>query len=215
MGVSVGASAMYVVVSLVPSRSLPKEEQVRKALFIGRVRQWAELDELMDRFNVKTCLISPQPEPHLVKEWVEGKHGGPVYQIVYTSDGLSDARWDQEDGRVSIDRTFALNAAYEEIRTGKWWVPQAASTIESGEFYAQMKAPTRIRDMASGELRYQWVEPGRQDHFRHAHVFDHIAATRALSEVEAACVSGDEPTDLLADYSEYGITNWRKRIWWC
>jgi hypothetical protein len=205
MGVSVGPSAMYVVVSLVPSRKLPKEEQVRKALFIGRVKQWADLDELMDKFNVKTCLISPQPEPHLVRQWVELSHNGPVYQIVYTSDGMSAAQWDKEAKRVSIDRTFALNAAYEEIKAGKWWVPTSAPTIESGEFYAQMKAPTRIRDMASGELKYQWVESGCQDHFRHAHVFDHIAATKALAVVEAVCVSLDDTSGLLANYGNLGL----------
>jgi hypothetical protein len=213
IGVSVGSSAMYVVVSLVAGKGLPRDNQVRKALFIGRVKQWAELDGLMDQFKVKICLIAPQPGPHLVKQWVDGPHSGAVYQITYTNDGLSDARWDLEAKRVTIDRTFALNAAYEEIRAGRWWVPQSAPTIESGEFYAQMKAPTRIRDAASGEMRYQWVESGRQDHFRHSHVFDHVAAVQAANVVEAVCVSSDGPIELVADYSETFSAKRRRVIW--
>jgi hypothetical protein len=69
-----------------------------------------------------------------------------------------------------------------------------------------MKAPTRIRDMASGELRYRWIESGRQDHFRHAHVYDHIAAIKALAQVEAVCVSLDNTSGLFAEYG-----NWAER----
>ena len=201
MGVSVGTAGMYVVVSLVPDRNLPKAEQIRRALFIGRVKEWAELDDLIAKFNVKTCVISPQPEPHLVKEWVDGHEYDPIYQIIYTNDGLSDARWDKAAHVVTIDRTMALNSAYEEIQAAKWWIPSSAAEIENGEFYAQMKAPTRIRDMASGEIRYQWVESGRQDHFRHAHAFDHLAAVKALTEVEPACVTINDSGDYRADYS--------------
>ena len=42
-------------------------------------------------------------------------------------------------------------------------------------FYAQMKATTRVRDLTSGELRYQWTDNGALAHYRHAQAFDHIA----------------------------------------
>jgi hypothetical protein len=38
-----------------------------------------------------------------------------------------------------------------------------------------MKAPKRERDLSTGQLRYRWSEAGALDHFRHAHVFDHLA----------------------------------------
>ena len=49
------------------------------------------------------------------------------------------------------------------------------SDFDRGELYAQLKAPTHVRDMTSGELRYRWTETGTLDHYRHAHVFDHLA----------------------------------------
>jgi hypothetical protein len=48
-------------------------------------------------------------------------------------------------------------------------------SVERRELAAQMKAPTRVRDLASGELRYRWSETGALDHYRHAHAFDHLA----------------------------------------
>ena len=104
-----------------------------------------------------------------------------------------------------MDRTFALNAAYEEIKAGRWWLPPDARAIDGGELYAQLKAPTRIRDLASGELRYKWTETGPLDHYRHAHAYDFLAAAHAIAHPPAFCMgmaAGElESYKLLADYS--------------
>jgi hypothetical protein len=47
--------------------------------------------------------------------------------------------------------------------------------LDCGDLYAQLKAPTRVRDLTTGELRYRWTETGALDHYRHAHAFDHLA----------------------------------------
>ena len=36
----------------------------------------------------------------------------------YTNDGMRQPRWDDEAMIVTVERTFALNSAYEEIRAG-------------------------------------------------------------------------------------------------
>ncbi|MCK5618079.1 MAG: hypothetical protein KAJ17_01705 [Candidatus Krumholzibacteria bacterium] len=97
------------------------------------------------------------------------------YKVHYVGDGLRQPRWDDEAMVVTVDRTFALNSAYEEIRAGDWWLPPGAREIDGGEFCAQLKAPTRVRDMTTGELRYVWQETSGLDHYRHAHAYDHLA----------------------------------------
>ena len=67
-----------------------------------------------------------------------------------------------------------LKAAYEEIREKRWHLPRDAGCIDGGEFYAQLKAPSRVRDISTGELRYRWTETGALDHYRYAHAFDHL-----------------------------------------
>lgn len=56
--------------------------------------------------------------------------------------------------------------------------PLLSSALEtdSGDFYAQMKAPKRERDLSTGALRYRWSETGALDLYRHAHAFDHLAS---------------------------------------
>jgi len=51
-----------------------------------------------------------------------------------------------------------------------------AAEIDDGEFYAQMKAPKRERDLSTGALRYRWSETGALDLYRHAHAFDWLAS---------------------------------------
>ncbi|MBA4387663.1 MAG: hypothetical protein C0404_06755 [Verrucomicrobia bacterium] len=170
MGVSVGSSDFYVVVS---ARHDEKSD-VRKAMFIGRVGTFDELDELRDRFHVMRTLIAPQADPHRVYEWA--RKGGGVYRVVYLNDGLTKPTWDYQERLVTVDRTYALDAAYDDIESGRWWLMPGAGEIDDGELYAQMKAPKRERDLATGQLRYRWSDTGALDHYRHAHAFDFLGS---------------------------------------
>lgn len=68
------------------------------------------------------------------------------------------------DQHITVDRTHA-EAAYDDIE----------SAGGDGEFYAQMKAPKRERDLSTGQLRYRWTETGALEHYRHAQAFDSLA----------------------------------------
>jgi hypothetical protein len=172
MGVSVGSSGFYVVISTISDDDRPR--RVRKALHIGRVKTFADLDDLMAKYAVLGCVISMQPEPHLVQQWKKQPHGPIVYSVQLLGDGLSRPDWAKTGREVTVDRTFILNSAYEEIREQRWHLPRDAACIDGGEFYAQLKAPSRVRDLSTGELRYRWTETGALDHYRYAHAFDHL-----------------------------------------
>jgi len=211
MGVSAGTSGFYVVISQVPDYDGGKNLEPRRAMFIGKVSDWADLDELIAKYQVRNCLISPQPEPHLVQKWAQSAGYRVVQLVIYQNDGISGPNWDKEVSRVTVDRTYALNSAYEEIRSRLWWIPPGARDADNGDFYAQMKAPTRIRDSVDGQIRYRWVESGPLEHYRHAHAFDHIGAEIARQNPPAACsgLLGDERESmkLLGDYER----NWYDR----
>jgi hypothetical protein len=179
MGVSVGSPDFYVVISALKERN----EDVRKAMFIGRVSSFDELDVLRDKFQVMRCVIDPQAEPHRVYEWSRRWGYGSVYRLVYVNDGISKPTWDSDQHIVTVDRTYALDAAYDDIQSGRWWLMPGAAEIDDGEFYAEMKAPKRERDLSTGQLRYRWSETGALEHFRHAHAFDHLASPVAIPEV--------------------------------
>lgn len=179
MGVSVGSPDFYVVISALREAGSP----VRRAMFVGRVSGFDELDALREKFSVMRCVIDAQAEPHRVDNWSRRSGHGGVYRAVYLNDGISRPAWDYEQRLVSVDRTYALDAAYEDIEAGRWWLMHGAAEIDDGEFFAQMKAPKRERDLSTGQLRYRWSESGALEHFRHAHAFDHLASFFVVSEV--------------------------------
>ncbi len=215
MGVSMGTAGFYVVISLVSEYDEGQSQAPRRAMFIGRVKDWSDLDALIKKYKVRCCLIPPHTEPHLVQKWAKTAGYQMVQQVIYLNDGVSESHWDADQQRVTVDRTFALNAAYEEIKSGLWWIPANASSIDNGNFYAQMKAPTRVRDMADGTLRYRWIETGPLEHYRHAQVFDYLGVEIArcntpgigigvLGEWRDGCLQGDYD-DVLPSVGDFGF----------
>ena len=207
MGISMGTSCFYVIVSIVPVYDHGQNAEPRHAMFIGKVRDWKDLDALITKYRVRTCLISPHPEPHLVQKWSQSAGYHVVQLVIYTNDGISAPVWDENAGRVTVDRTYALNSAYEEIKAQQWWIPADAREVDGGDFYSQMRTPTRVRDATTGEVRYHWIESGPLEHYRHAHAFDHLAATIARQSPRAACCASDEEDGewtLLANYDSVG-----------
>lgn len=110
----------------------------------------------MRRYRVLGCVISTQPEPHLVQQWKKQQHGGLVYGVHLLGNGLIHPEWSKTGREISVDHTFVLNSAYEEIREQRWHLPRDAGCIDGGESYAQLKAPNRVRDLSNGDSRYRW-----------------------------------------------------------
>ena len=71
------------------------------------------------------------------------------------------------------------SGGFFRLRDRPRWLPPLAP----GQFYAEMKAPKRERDLSTGQLRYKWSETGALEHFRHAHAFDHLASPVASPEM--------------------------------
>jgi len=136
MGISVGSPDFYVVLSALRE----EDDGVRKAMFVGRVSSFEDLDALKERFHVLRCAIDPQADPHRVAEWSRYSNHGAVYRVVYLNDGISRPQWDFKQRLLTVDRTLLLDAAYDEIERGRWWLMPGAAEIDDGEFCAQMKA---------------------------------------------------------------------------
>jgi phage terminase large subunit GpA len=149
---------------------------VRRAVFVGRVQTIAELDVLLDRYDVQCCVVDAQPEARLVHEWQERHERGRIWRCVYSDDDLHDLRKDAVEGVVRAARTPSLDAATGDIRDGRNRLPRNARTIDGGDYIAQMIAPVRrLLTDARGNKRYSWSKPAA-DHYRHADNYDRIAS---------------------------------------
>ena len=83
-------ACFYVVISTLPD--IRHGDTHRKAVFIGRVATFEELDDLLKTHCVERCVISAQPEPHLVQHWAREWRYAYVFKLVYTNDGYTKPR---------------------------------------------------------------------------------------------------------------------------
>ena len=73
---------------------------------------------------------------------------------------------------VTVDRTAVMDATWSDLRDGRLELPEDASNVLG--FDDQMCAPVRTLEMTKSGERYVWTKP-RDDHFRHADVYERIA----------------------------------------
>ena len=187
MGVDVG-EWMHVRISDHP------EPGVRRAAFIGRVRTPEELDALMERYDVRCCVVDAQPEAHLVRKWQKSHSPGRIWRCLYTDDDVREPRKDAAQGIVRVARTPALDDATEDILAARNWLPRNAQTLDDGNYAKQMLAPTRqLTEGSGGNPRYIWTKSAA-DHHRHADNYDKIASRLAPPTPAASAVTAGSRT---------------------
>jgi len=176
MGVDVG-SLLHVNISTIDET--PDGEVCRTARFVGAVRTFAEVHDLIRRYHVDCCVIDAMPETRKAQElrddvmregtcevWLCRFHPTPrVGRQVY---GL---KLNHKDRVVTVDRTQVFDATFEDIKEGRRVFP---SDVFSALGWAQqMRAAVRVLNEERG--RIIWTEGNSPDHYRLCGIYDRIA----------------------------------------
>lgn len=97
--------------------------QVKRALWIGTVDSFEELNEKMERFDVRMCGIDHLPEHRLARAFAE-RYAGRVYLINFkTQKGGDVLLVDDEQRRAAVGRTEMIDATVERIRSQRNLLP--------------------------------------------------------------------------------------------
>lgn len=178
MGVDVGKRFHYRISSTGPDGA----RYVRK---MGAVKSWSDLDALMERYQVRQCVIDAMPELHACDAWARQWRGrvlrafypnGLEGQLFRKTDAEQDEAGQPIPGteRVQINRTMAMDTVLARIAGAEERWPGAA-TLDP-EVIAHLTAPTRVTTKDDyGQERASWVHSA-PDHLFHACVYDLIAA---------------------------------------
>lgn len=165
LGVDVGPNWLHAVVA----------EQAGDALrivWVGRLVGWAGLDDLWQRFRVRSFVIDALPETHLARSAV--RRHGQGWLCYYQASG--PGRIDVAARTVHVPRTETLDAMFARWRCGRVLAP-ADLPAEFGE---HLRAPARVlRFAADGQPRAVYQEAGAPDHFAHALNYCEIALALA------------------------------------
>ncbi|MFZ5559275.1 MAG: phage terminase large subunit family protein [Patescibacteria group bacterium] len=168
MGVDVG-SVLHIVISDYPEGF----EKPRRKVFVGTVPDFNDLDLLIKRFEVKTCVIDGSYDGRRAKIFRD-KFKDIVWLCEYhRSNVLDDLRVNEEEKIIKIDRTQSLDQMVADIFDKQDLFPKNASSLDDGDFYKQLCVPTRILELESNPPRHLWTKG--VDHYFHANNYDRIA----------------------------------------
>jgi hypothetical protein len=175
MGVDVGGR-LHVVVE-VPSPDFPDK---RRTIFIGTVPEFSDLDGLMRRFDVRTCVVDAQPEGHAARAFAD-RFPGRVWLCHYPDPARWPHKqpvvWHDAQREVSAHRTLTLDALYASIRERRQELPREVLAIP--EFAEQLRAPVRMLETdATGQSIARYAEGSKADHYAMAANYCRIAAMR-------------------------------------
>jgi hypothetical protein len=152
-----------------------------RALWLGTVPSFEELDRLMTRYQVGVCVIDAEPEGHEAAKFAS-RFPGRVFRCFYPN--MSQWRhaepvvWQPEEGVVLAHRTRALDTTFDRFYQRLEQLPQDAVHIPG--LFAHLKAPIRILTTdAAGRPVAKYEEGSAADHYAHAAAYAELARVRA------------------------------------
>lgn len=167
MGVDVGSSLDVVIDELEAGQS--------RTVYMGRHKEFAELDQLMNDFHVRACVIDAYPEERLAKEFQQ-RWGRTVWRAAYINNPTAPREWDwNEDTQVvKLPRTEFLSQSATELLTVHV-LPRFDGSPAWEAFIRHHENSQKVPVFNDSETaqqsrmidRYEWIDRG-PDHFFHA-----------------------------------------------
>ncbi len=140
---------------------------------------WTEMSRAMVNYNVAQCGIDIAPETTKAKEFARD-HSGKVTLIRYNPSPTATGQSVKEEDGVSVltvARTEVIDTAFARILNGEEEVPVNAPA----DWFAHMKAQTRIV-VRDGRREYaKWDDQGKPDHYAHAFVYSELVRDEATA----------------------------------
>lgn len=179
MGVDVGTVLNVVIDVLRVRREGDQDVLERRCVHVGGYLRFEDLDDLITRFHVGTCVVDAAPEMRMAQGLRDRWLGGACdvwlcrfFSVPRVGRERFGLRQDWTSHVVEVDRTQLLDAAFDDLRYRRRAYPTDAMTVFG--WSDQMRAPKRVIDAERG--RIAWTEGSQPDHYRLADSYALVAA---------------------------------------
>jgi len=171
MGVDVGIKLNVVI------RQRLENDRTR-ALFIGEVDSFEELNGLVTRYHVRRFVVDALPEQRLAREFAKRWSSKSWLALYDRREG--GHQWDKTGGAatVHVNRVEALEEMFHRFHKGLAGLPRDARRLGGrmkyglGDYYRQMMAIQRVLEQnAQGNWVARYLDHGKPDHYAHAEVY--------------------------------------------
>jgi hypothetical protein len=176
-GIDVGA-LLHMQISVIARDE--NENPIRETRFVGTVRTFEDVAELLRRFRVNLAVIDAYPEIHkaqeLRDEFVESGECAVWLCRFHPTPRLGPQRYGMRQKHhgqiVQVDRTAVFDVSFADIVDGRRVLP--ADVMAVPQWPEQMCAPVRV--VSTEKAKIHWTEGNQPDHYRLADVYDRVAA---------------------------------------
>lgn len=149
-----------------------------KLIMEHKVLQFEELDQFMDLYNIKYCVVDANPETRKATEFANRFYGR--VSLCYYARGVQKKMINEhvDTPAISVDRTSWLDASLGRIIGNRCLLPKDLSQ----EYKDHIKALVRIykKDNDGNPVGSYVKEDNAADHFAHAHNYAEIALPMGL-----------------------------------
>jgi len=159
---------------------------VRRLIYVGKLKELDEVNDLIERYNVEYAVVDSMPEITLVQDFQETAPCA-VWLCRYRGEGADRRKnYDVRDRIINVDRTECLDRSFAALRRGKVILPENYNSILEGQWTAEMCGPVRkVVEDTKGNLKFEWSKC--KDHQRHADSYD-LLAHQIILETEISDV---------------------------
>jgi hypothetical protein len=148
-----------------------------KLVHLAEYRDFAELDEVIRRFNVERLVVDALPETYATREFAQ-RHPGVAFMCQFVESQRGGPSWDWKSQMVAVNRTDALDASRAAIRKGEMILPRRQPLLEEFAQHMSCDAKVLIEDLETGTKKYKYVKTGT-NHYSFAFTY----ACLALSDL--------------------------------
>ena len=174
MGVDVGK--LFHVVILYEDMEAPYGQRY-DVVHLEECKSWDEVDALMERFQIGTCVIDAMPEIHASRAFVT-RHAGHAYLSFFNENQRGKPNFDLSQRIVTINRTEALDASRAAIREKRVRLPRRSPIVETFARHLTGDVKVLEEDEKTGALKYRYNKVG-VNHFSLAFTYAWLATTDA------------------------------------
>ncbi len=171
MGVDTGRD-LHVVVLREDERS---EADRRRLVHLAVCHDFAELDGIMERFEIDRCVIDGLPETHATRAFAK-RHPGLVFLNFFNEHQRGAPKWDVQNAVVQINRTEALDASRAAVREMKVVLPRRSPVVEEFARHMAADAKVLVEDEDTGAKKFRYVRTAA-DHFSLAFTYAWLAGS--------------------------------------
>lgn len=157
------------------------KEAIPKVVHFGKAKTFAELEQIMRTYFIRSCVIDANPERRKALEFAAQFYG--FVKLCFYGRGINGKTINQSKSEptITVDRTSWMDLALGRFKDASILVPMDVDL----EYRSHIQAPVKVYSKdADGNPVGKYEHGSKEDHYAHARTYAEIALTFALSQTK-------------------------------